>query len=123
MPRKRGTDMMGTPGKGYSNRTDLTSNYDESKNTAATGGMAPPSAPPMPMQTPEDSPNLSDPTQYPEEPITTGLNIGAGDGPQRDNRMAETQNLKRFLPLLGLYLDNPDTPDSVKALFQYIKGA
>ena len=77
----------------------------------------------MPMQTPEDSPNLSDPTQYPEEPITTGLNIGAGDGPQRDNRMAETQNLKRFLPLLGLYLDNPETPDSVKALFQYIKGA
>lgn len=124
MPRKKGTVQQGTPGKGYENRTDLLNNYDAQKNTAATGGMAEPPAAAMSMgPTPDDSPNLSAPTNYPQEPITAGLNIGAGDGPQRDTRMTETQNLKRFVPLLALYLDNEDTPDSVRALFQYIKAS
>ena len=124
MPRKKGTVQQGTPGKGYDNRTDLINNYDEGKNTASTGGMAPPSESAMPMgPTPDDTPNLSAPTNYPQEPITAGLNIGAGDGPQRDNRLAETQGLKRFVPLLAMYLDKEDTPDSVRALFRYIKAS
>lgn len=124
MPRKKGTVQQGTPGKGYQNRTDLTSNYDNSQNTAATGGMAPPPQSQMAMgPSPDDSPNLSAPTNYPNEPITAGLNIGPGDGSQRDTRLAETQNLQRFIPLLALYLDNEDTPDSVRALFRYIKGS
>jgi len=120
MPRGRGGERQGTPGKGYSNRTDLMDNYDEAKPTAATGGMemAQPS-----MAGPDDSPNLGDPTMYPEEPITAGLPMGAGPGPQRDTRMEETQNLRRYLPLLEIYLDQPDTPDSVRALFRYIRGA
>lgn len=118
----RGGKRQGIPGKGYSNRTDLTSNYDQQAASPAAGGLT---APPMqrPMQTPEDSPGLDDPTQFPNEPITAGLNMGPGQGPNRDNRMQETQQLRRFLPLIGLYLDNPDTPDSVRALFRYIKGA
>jgi hypothetical protein len=120
MPRKRGGARQGTPGKGYANRTDLISNYDQAAASPAAGGIQ---APPMPMITPDDTPNLSDPTQYPDEPITSGLRIGPGDGPQRDTRADETQELKRFLPLIGLYLDNPDTPDSVRALFRYIKGS
>jgi hypothetical protein len=72
---------------------------------------------------PEDSPNLSDPTSMPDEPITAGLPIGAGPGPDRDNRMEETRQLKTYLPLIGVYLDQPDTPDSVRALFRYIKGS
>jgi hypothetical protein len=122
MPRKRGGTRQGTPGKGYTNRTDLMTNYDQQSASPAAGGIE---APPMqmPMQTPEDTPNLSDPTQYPDQPITSGLNIGPGDGPNRDTRAKETQELRRFLPLIGLYLDNPDTPDSVRALFRYIKGA
>jgi hypothetical protein len=72
---------------------------------------------------PEDSPNLSDPTSMPDEPITAGLPIGAGPGPDRDNRGAETKDLQRWLPLIGVYLDQPETPDSVRALFRYIKGA
>jgi hypothetical protein len=118
----RGGKREGTPGKGYSNRTDLTSNYDQKSASPAAGGIE---APPMrpPMQTPDDSPNLSDPTQFPDEPITAGLNIGAGAGPARDTRKDETKELRRYLPLISLYLDNPDTPDSVRALFRYIKGA
>jgi hypothetical protein len=123
MPRKRGGAREGTPGKGYSNRTDLGQNYDQSMNTAASGGMAATAPPPPPMQTPDDTPNLDAPTQYPGEPITAGLPIGAGAGPQRDTRQQETQQLKRFLPLIELYVDRPDTPDSVRSLFRYIRGA
>lgn len=118
----RGGKRQGTPGKGYSNRTDLISNYDQQAASPAAGGLE---APQMqrPMQTPDDTPGLTDPTQFPDEPITAGLRLGPGPGPARDNRMQETQQLKRFLPLIGLYLDKPDTPDSVRALFRYIKGA
>lgn len=117
----RGGKRQGTPGKGYSNRTDLTSNYDQQSASPAAGGLQAPPAPPM--QTPDDTPNLSAPTQYPNEPITAGLRLGPGAGPSRDTRADETRDLQRFLPLIGLYLDNPDTPDSVRALFRYIKGA
>jgi len=118
----RGGKREGTPGKAYSNRTDLTSNYDQQAASPAAGGVE---APQMqrPMQTPDDSPNLTDPTEFPDEPITSGLNSGPGAGPQRDKRLEETQNLRRFLPLIGVYLDQPDTPDSVRALFRYIKGS
>lgn len=118
----RGGKRQGTPGKGYTNRTDLGMNYDQSMNTAATGGMAPPAmnAPPI---TPDDSPMLSDPTMRPNEPITAGLPMGAGPGPRPDPRLQETQQLKKYLPLISLYLDQPETPDSVRLLYRYIRGS
>ena len=121
----RGGKRQGTPGKGYSNRTDLQTNYD---NTASAAGVpsADPSAPPVPagppMRTPDQSPMLTDPTQRPDEPITAGLPTGAGPGPV-DPRPQETQQLKKYLPLIEPYLNKPDTPDSVKALFRYIRGS
>ena len=66
---------------------------------------------------------LMDPTQRPNEPITAGLPIGAGPGPQRDNRVQETQALKKYLPLIAPYINQPETPDSVRMIFRYIKGA
>lgn len=127
----RGGARKGTPGKGYSNRTDLMTAPDMGKMTAASGGMEAPapagppaqSGPPMPPVTPDDSPMLGDPTQYPKEPITAGLPIGAGPGPQRDRRLEETAKLQRYLPLISPYLDRPETPDSVRMLFRYIRGA
>ena len=53
------------------------SNYDQQEMTAAAGGMeARPETMPMPAQTPDDTPNLSDPSQFPNEPLTTGLMSG-----------------------------------------------
>ena len=121
MPRGRGGKREGTPGKGYSNRTDLMENYDQQSASPAAGGLEAPSSRQGPS--PEDSPGLSDPTAFPDEPITAGLPSGAGPGPDRDNRLEETRSLQRYLPLIGVYLDQPDTPDSVRALFRYIKGA
>ena len=123
MPRGKGGSRQGTPGKGYSNRTDLTSNYDQGMNTAATGGKSAPAAPVTTGPLPDEIPSLSDPTALPNEPITAGLPIGPGAGPQRDNRAVETQQLKRYLPLLELYIDQPETPDSVRTLFRYIRSS
>lgn len=121
----RGGKRQGTPGKAYANRTDMGMDYGNAGASAAAGGMAPPAGAAMgpPPPTPDDTPNLSAPTAYPDEPITAGLPIGAGPGPSRDTRMAETVELKRFLPFLEPYLDRPETPDSVRALFRYIRGA
>lgn len=120
MPRGRGGRRQGTPGKGYANRTDLTSAPNMQQNTAATGGME---TPQINLPTPEDTPMLTDPTMYPGEPITAGLPIGAGPGPQGDKRLEETKALQRYLPILRVYLDQPDVPDSVRALYRYIRGA
>lgn len=119
----RGGKREGTPGVGYSNRTDLTNNYDQAAASPAAGGLTEQAGPPPLSQYPEDTPNLSAPTNFPEEPITTGLMSGPGDGPSRDTRPQETAGLKMYLPIIAPYLDRPDTPDSVRALFRYIRGA
>ena len=122
----RGGKREGTPGKGYSNRTDLQMDYDNENTSAASGGQqAQAQAQPAPGQMfPEDTPMLLDPTNRPDEPITSGLSTGAGRGPEvLDPRNEETRKLKRFLPLIEPMLDNDDTPSSVRALVRYIKGA
>jgi hypothetical protein len=128
----RGGPRQGTPGKGYSNRTDLTSAPDMSKNTAASGGMEPPNlAAPGPQgpppRSPDDSPMLSAPTARPGEPVTAGLATGPGGGPemlnQFDTRNQEAQKLQRWLPLLKPIAEDPETPESVKILYRYIRGS
>ena len=129
MPRGRGGKRQGTPGKGYTNRTDLTSNYDQQKASPAAGGItAPADAAPMQLPVyPDQTPNLLDPTQRPQEPITAGLPTGAGPGPEAltnyDPRLTETQKLKKWLPLLEPLNNSPETPDSVRALVRYIRAS
>lgn len=125
----RGGRRQGTPGKAYSNRTDLGMRYDMGAGSPAAGGMqAPAEAQPLRLPTyPDQIPGLSDPTQRPNEPITDGLPIGAGRGREAltnyDPRMGETQNLKQWLPLLEPLANDPETPDSVRTLLQFIRGA
>lgn len=125
----RGGKRQGTPGKAYSNRTDMASNYQNAGASAAAGGIAPPPATPPPapiFASPEDSPNLLDPTNNPDQPITDGLAYGPGRGPEalnNDPRMAETKDLRKWLPLLDPVGDDPETPDSVRTLIRYIRGA
>ncbi len=100
-------------------------------NPTASGGMtaapapsaAPPQQAPAPMPSPDDTPMLTDPTQYPDEPLTAGLPIGPGEGPNRVDQRAERQSLKRYLPLIAPYLNAEDTPDSVKMLYRMIKAS
>jgi hypothetical protein len=119
----RGGKREGTPGVGYSNRTDLTNNYDQAAASPAAGGLEAAAGPPQLSQYPEDTPNLTAPTAFPDEPVTAGLSVGPGPGPNRDTRPQETAGLKMYLPLIAPYLDRPETPDSVRTLFRYIRGA
>lgn len=130
----RGGSRQGTPGKAYSNRTDLMASPKPPQpgqvNPTAAGGItAPPPAgpqqagPPRPMPSPDDTPMLSDPTQRPDEPITAGLPIGAGPGPTGFDQKQERQSLKRYLPLIDPYLNAEDTPDSVRMIYRLIKAS
>jgi hypothetical protein len=69
---------------------------------------------------------LLDPTGRPQEPITTGMASGPGAGPEAltgmDPRREETVRMKKWLPMLEGIADEPDTPDSVKMLFRYMRG-
>lgn len=134
MPRGNGSGgpRQGTPGKAYSNRTDLMSSTKPVApgqiNPTAAGGMTAPAAQPPPQQqarpmpSPDDTPNLTDPTMRPDEPLTAGLPTGPGAGRDVDNRVAETRDMQRYLPLLRPYLDRPDVPDSVRMLYRYIRA-
>lgn len=131
----RGGKRRGTPGKGYANRIDMGMDYMSQEqagmNTPASGGVKPPSRRSMEEMMlsvyPEDIPNLTDPTQRPNEPITDGLATGPGRGPDalvnRDPRNMETSMLKKWLPLLDPIVDDPETPDSVRALVRYIRAS
>ena len=120
MPRaKQGGKRQGTPGKAYSNRTDLMQNYDMSSGTGGGGPIQAEAS----WTKPDDLPSLDTPTKYPDQPIQSGLPTGPGNGPQPGfDSMAERKQLQRYLPLLEPYLTQPDTPQSVKMLFRYIRG-
>lgn len=103
---------------------------DAGLSTPASGGVGPSvtaNQAPMMNTYPEDIPNLTDPTSRPSEPITDGLPMGAGRGPEalvnRDPRNLETNNLKKWLPLLDPMVDDPETPDSVRSLIRYIRAS
>jgi hypothetical protein len=87
MPGGRGGRRQGTPGKGYANRTDLSTNYAPTKPAEVA---APPPAAPAPVSPgnsiyPEDIPKLDDPTGRPHEPVTAGLGMtGPGSDPSMD---------------------------------------
>jgi hypothetical protein len=70
---------------------------------------------------------LLDPTMRPQEPLTAGMASGPGAGPEAlgfDTRAQETARLKpKWMPILQPIIEDPDTPDSVKMMFRYLRGA
>lgn len=108
----RGGERRGTQGKGYSNRTDLAVDYAPGGNPA-TGGMTAP-AQQQPIMGPavgaDEVPNLSDPTMRPEEPVTTGLDVGAGMGSAAMGPMPPSpmDPMRQILQAMMLVSPNPD---------------
>lgn len=97
-----GGTRVGTPGTPYPNRQDLTQaptaapnqTYGQAGQQMAAQRAVPlPAAPPVPgpqpgapgaagpFPTPADTPNLTDPTNRPDEPLTHGMPFGPGPGP------------------------------------------
>lgn len=116
----RGGRRQGTPGKGYSNRTDLQAAPNMAQNTAATGGMTAPApngtASPIPEQTPmrgpvigaDEVPNLSDPTMRPDEPVMAGVPIGPGSNTLGPLPPTQADPVRQAVESLMLISPNPD---------------
>jgi hypothetical protein len=106
----RGGRRQGTQGKAYSNRTDLGLDYG-SQGNAATGGQV---APQEQQQyanfiRPDDIPNLSDPV-ITDAPITTGLPVGPGAGPEVMPMVPSVSQdpIRQLIQSMLLISDNPD---------------
>lgn len=111
MPRGRGGARQGTPGKAYSNRTDLMLDRAPQQGTvtAAAGGQTAPAQPAQPFVTPDMIPRLDDPSTRPQEPVTAGLASGLGPGPEALGGMVAPQD-PNLATLQAAYLRNP-TPE------------
>lgn len=108
----RGGKRQGTQGKGYSNRTDLAVDYAPGGDPAAGGVTAPMEQRPVmgPAIGADEVPNLGDPTMRPDEPVTTGLSVGAGLGPAAMGPMPPSpmDPMRQILQAMMLVSPNPD---------------
>lgn len=106
----RGGKRQGTPGRAYTNRTDLTSNY--APGNAAAGGMEAPARqqPAMPMIGADEVPNIGDPSSRPNEPVTAGLNVGMGAGAEAMGPMPPPpmDPVRQAIQAMMLVSPNPD---------------
>ena len=108
----RGGKRQGTQGRAYSNRTDLTSNYGP-KGSPAAGGMEPPRDQ-TPLMGPaigaDMVPNLGDPSMRPAEPVTAGLPVGPGAGPEALGPMPPPpmDPVRQVVQAMMLVAPNPD---------------
>ena len=107
----RGGKRQGTPGKAYSNRTDLATNY--SSGAAAGGGMEPVQQQRQfipPAIGADQVPSLSNPTMRPGEPVTAGLDIGMGAGSEAMGPMppAPMDPVRQAIQAMMLVSPNPD---------------
>lgn len=107
----RGGKRQGTPGKAYSNRTDLGMNY--SPGDAAAGGMQAPVEQRQfipPAIGADQVPSLSDPTMRPDEPVTAGVNVGAGPGMEALGPMPPSpmDPVRQAIQAMMLVSPNPD---------------
>jgi hypothetical protein len=107
----RGGRRQGTPGKAYSNRTDLGVQY--APGEAAAGGIeAPARQQPLmgPMIGADQVPNLSDPSTRPDEPVTAGLSVGPGAGPEALGPMppAPADPVRLAIQAMMMVAPNPD---------------
>ena len=118
----RGGKRQGTPGKGYTNRTDLGQNYAPAEGTAtpSSGGIEAPKTQQRPPIYADDFPNLKDKTTRPNVPVSQGLPSGAGAGP-KDQRRTDAVAIKKWLPLLEPMANDPDVPNSVRAFVNFVK--
>lgn len=107
----RGGKRQGTPGKGYSNRTDLAMNYEP--GSAASGGITAPVQQQQfipPAIGADQVPSLSDPTMRPDEPVTAGLPMGAGPGVEALGPMppSPVDPVRQAIQAMMLVSPNPD---------------
>jgi hypothetical protein len=124
------------PGK-FAKRTDLevesTGYGDKAAYNAAKSGAPVATAQKSPMlsQAPVVGMNqgvgLYDPTQRPDEPITTGVDMGAGAGSEAlmMNQISNDDKdiIAKYLPSLSSMAAAQDTPQSFRAFVSFLQGS
>ncbi len=118
----RGGRRQGTPGKAYGNRSDLNQPvtvaagqpYGERRAQEAAQKAIPlPAAPPVPAPPPPPAPGsfgaFTRPTEFPNEPLTAGMPIGPGPGPEAMAGIAGLSADDQVLAeLKGMYRASPN---------------
>jgi hypothetical protein len=65
-------------------------------------------------------------TQRPDEPITAGIAMGEGPGPEalgmNQNQQAESDIIAKYLPALDAMASAPDAPQSFRIFVRSIQG-
>lgn len=109
-----GGKRTATPGKAYSQRTDLMpsaqpvrvqSGQEYGQRQAQEQAQR---AVPLPGPTPTPPVPLSAPSMKPTEPVTAGLPIGPGPGPEVLTRMAPSEQAPILEMLQALYAEFPN---------------
>ena len=116
------------PGK-YSTRTDNLDmgslSYGEGKDTQAILSGAPLAQATSPQPAPVTG--LYDPTQRPNEPVTSGINMGAGvgsDALMMNQIKADDKDIvAKYLPSLSSMASMQDTPQSFRAFVSFLQGS
>lgn len=62
----------------------------------------------VPMITPDETPNLDDPTARPDEPVTTGIPTGMGAGPEALDPVTSNDPVRMALQAALVVLPNND---------------
>jgi hypothetical protein len=67
---------------------------------------------------------LTDPTAFPDEPVTAGAPFGAGAGPASLGQQAfeDNQNMAKYLPALEFMANDPDSSSTLRGYVMYLKG-
>lgn len=130
--------MQGVSGPGaYAKRTDLQYKpqaygegvaYDAAKAgapLAKSGGVKLSQAPQVPTGGPAAGVGLYDPTQRPNEPITHGINIGAGAGAEvlamrQPDDSGFRMNIESAKPVLAYIADLPNTSPETRAAIKQL---
>lgn len=133
----RGGRRQGAPGKTYSNRTDLQQGQRQSPVMRVPGqaygaqaeqvraqqaipmGPQPPLAPAAPATEPVP---LHAPTMRPNEPLTAGVDMGAGDGAPPRPLSADPNFPQQMIVALEALASLPDASDATRILVRRLRS-
>lgn len=95
---------------------------EETQAGAAMAGNPVPAQAPVMASMPSGGPvaGLFDPTERPNEPVTSGLAVGPGRTP-KPNPTGEYDMIMKYMPALELLASQDDAPETFRALVNYVK--
>lgn len=145
-----GGARQGTPGTAYANRSDLAAQpvatakgqeygkataQAEAQRAVPLAQMPPPptaqaSAAPPPGSFagpyPGEVTGLDAPTERPREPLTHGLSIGPGGGPEvlgPEPADPDLESMRQYLPALELMASQPNSSPTARAFVRRLRGS